>query len=60
MQGYAQLDTKSFKMMERIENSSIEKGETDLEDRDEDFDANNSNREFPESPSVENLDDENS
>lgn len=47
-------------MMERIENSSIEKGETDLEDRDEDFDANNSNREFPESPSVENLDDENS
>lgn len=60
MQGYAQLDTKSFKMMERIENSSIEKGETDLEDRDEDFDANKSNGEFPKSPNVENLDDENS
>ena len=59
----AHLDVKTFKMME----NTIEKGETDLEERDEEFDVYseksdlNKNGEFsiiPKMPKIEDVDDD--
>ena len=47
-------------MMDRIDDQSIEKGETDLEDRDELFDMNKINGEFQINPHSDDVEDDQS